>query len=223
MVEIAKALTLDCRVLILDEPTAALTAKEAQILFGIMRKLAARGISIIYISHRIEEIFRVSDRIIVLRDGRRVGDLDTRTSSHDSVLALMVGREIRSWFPVRRKVPGEVLLQVEGLRVIGAPGPVSFEGRRGEILGFAGLVGSGRTELVRALFGLEPRASGRIVLRQRTLGAHGASPAQRLRQGFGYLSEDRKSEGLALPLSVADNLTATRLSACSPGCWKICG
>jgi len=187
-------------------------------LFELIRGLAAHGMAVIYISHFLEEVREIAGRYTVLRDGRSVdaGDIAQATSEH--LIAQMVGREMGGLFPIRVRAPGgEVILAVQDVAAPPALKEASFELRRGEILGIAGLMGSGRTELVRALFGLESGASGRIALLGRALAVQRATAGQRLNQGFGYLSEDRKREGLALPLSIADNLTATRLSAVSPG------
>jgi ribose transport system ATP-binding protein len=239
VVEICRALAADARILLMDEPTSSLEREEVDRLFEVIRRLTARGIAVMYVSHFLEEVREIAGPYTVLRDGRSVDSGMIADTSNDHLIMQMVGRPIDGLFPARaqsgpppsgararsgegRGASGweadrEVVLAVHDIAAPPALKQASFELRRGEILGIAGLIGSGRTELVRALFGLEPRAAGRIALRGRTLDVHGTSPAQRLRQGFGYLSEDRKREGLALPLSVADNLTATRLSACSPG------
>jgi len=220
VVEICRALAADARILLMDEPTSSLQRGEVDRLFALIRRLAARGLAVVYISHFLEEVREIADRYTVLRDGRSVDAGRLAGTSADHLIAQMVGRPVAGLFPDRmraRSAEGEVLLAADGVAAPPTLRHASFELRRGEILGIAGLIGSGRTELVRTLFGLEPQASGRIALRGRALAVHGASPAQRLGQGFGYLSEDRAREGLALPLAVADNLTATRMSACSPG------
>jgi ribose transport system ATP-binding protein len=220
VVEICRALAADARILLMDEPTSSLQREEVDRLFALIRRLAAQGLAVIYISHFLEEVRAIADRYTVLRDGRSVDTGPLAGTSADHLIAQMVGRPIAGLFPERgraRSAEGEVLLAVDGVAAPPALRHASFELRRGEILGIAGLIGSGRTELVRALFGLEPQPSGRIALLGRTLVVRGASPAERLGQGFGYLSEDRTREGLALPLSIADNLTATRMSASSPG------
>ena len=220
VVEICRALAADARILLMDEPTSSLQREEVDRLFALIRRLAARGLAVIYISHFLEEVREIADRYTVLRDGRSVDSGRLAETSADHLIAQMVGRPVAGLFPERartRSAAGEVLLAADGVAAPPTLRHASFELRRGEILGIAGLIGSGRTELVRALFGLEPQASGRIALHGRALAVQGASPAQRLGQGFGYLSEDRTREGLALPLAVADNLTATRMSACSPG------
>jgi ribose transport system ATP-binding protein len=214
MVEIAKALAGRARLLVMDEPTSSLTLGEAERLFAIIGELRAAGLGIIYITHRLEEVFRVSDRITVLRDGRRAGDLVPSSATHDAVVSMMVGRELKSWFPERKRPPGEVYLRVEGLRVPGAAGPVSFEARRGEILGFAGLVGSGRTELMQALFGSVPARGGAVWI-----GGQRAAirrPRQAIERGIFLAPEDRKLHGLVLSLALEHNLTLPGLKEDHP-------
>jgi ribose transport system ATP-binding protein len=189
-------------------------------LFRLVRHLASRGIAVVYISHFLEEVREIADRYTVLRDGRTVDAGTLAATTDEQIVAQMVGREMARLFPERpARTLGDVVLSVTDLAA--PPGLVhaSFELRRGEILGIAGLVGSGRTELVRALFGLGGVTSGQIVIGGRPVDARRGKPAARLREGLGYVSEDRKGEGLALPLSVADNLTATRLAAFTRGGW----
>lgn len=219
VVEICRALAANARVLLMDEPTSALQRDDTERLFALVRRLAARGIAVVYISHFLEEVREIADRYTVLRDGRTVDRGTIAEVTNEHLIAQMVGQAMSGLFPARsaRARPGDVVLTVSDLSAPPVLKEASFEVRRGETLGIAGLVGSGRTELVRALFGLADRVSGRITLFGQTFDAGGASSARRLRQGFGYLSEDRKGEGLALPLSIADNLTATRLSACTRG------
>ena len=216
VVEICRALAADARIVLMDEPTSRFQREDVERLFRLVRQLAASGIAVVYISHFLEEVRELADRYTVLRDGRTVDSGVLSAVTNDQIVAQMVGREMARLFPERRpRSPGEVVLSVADLAA--PPGLVhaSFELRRGEILGIAGLVGSGRTELVRALFGMGGVTSGRIVVDGRPVDAERGKPATRLREGFGFLSEDRKGEGLALPLSVADNLTATRLAAFS--------
>ena len=222
VVEICRALAADARILLMDEPTSSLQREDVDRLFALIRQLATRGIAIIYISHFLEEVREIAAHYTILRDGRSVDGGSIADTSNDQLIAHMVGRAtLTPWPPLRsgegERHEGNVILAVHDVAAPPVLKQASFELRRGEVLGIAGLIGSGRSELVRALFGLEPRAAGRIVLRGQQLAVRGARPARRLAQGFGYLSENRGREGLALHLSVADNLTATRFSACSPG------
>jgi ribose transport system ATP-binding protein len=220
VVEICRALAADARIVLMDEPTSRFQREDVERLFRLVRQLAARGIAVVYISHFLEEVREIADRYTVLRDGRTVDTGVLSAATDEQIVAQMVGREMARLFPERpARTIGDVVLSVSDLSA--PPGLVhtSFDLRRGEILGIAGLVGSGRTELVRALFGLGGSTSGRILVNGRPVDAHRTKPAMRLREGFGYVSEDRKGEGLALPLSVADNLTATRLAAFSRGGW----
>src|SRR5260221_7536801 len=205
MVEIAKALAKQARIIIMDEPTSSLTAGESEKLFQIIRQLRADGIAIVYISHRMEEVLDLADRITVLRDGRHVGDLERAEATREKIVAFMVGRELEAqYFPARPERPGgETVLAVRSLLVPGAPEPVSFSAARGEILGFAGLVGSGRTELMQTLFGTAPALSGTIQLEGRSFQPRKASDA--IRCGVCLDPEDRKRHGLVLPMTVAQN------------------
>jgi ribose transport system ATP-binding protein len=205
MVEIAKALALNARIIIMDEPTSSLTAGESEHLFAIIEKLRADGIGIVYISHRMEEVMKLADRITVLRDGRYVGDLSRAEATHEKVVALMVGRELSShYFPEKRpRQAAETVLTVEGVVVPGAPVPVSFSAQRGEILGFAGLVGSGRTELMETLFGVTPALGGRMTLEGKAYAPQ--RPRDAIERGVYLAPEDRKRHGLVLPLSIAEN------------------
>jgi ribose transport system ATP-binding protein len=213
IVEIARALLLDARVLILDEPTSSLSRPDVERLFRLIRRLAARRLSVIYISHFLEEVFEIADTYTVLRDGRSVGAGKIEGASVEHIVRLMVGREIQEMFPRSKRDKGDVVLEVAGLRGRTYPLSASFELRRGEVLGIAGLMGAGRTEMVRAIFGLDPVREGRV-----RVGAF-AGPSlarERLRQGVGLLSEDRKREGLAAIRSVGENLTLTRLEGLGP-------
>ncbi|MEP6916562.1 MAG: sugar ABC transporter ATP-binding protein [Acidobacteriota bacterium] len=205
LVEIARAIAVGCRVLVLDEPTSSLGRHDVESLFSLLRRLRAQGHAIVYISHFIEEVKQVADRFIVLRDGRIAGEGATRDATHDEIVALMVGRTVGDLFPRSPRRRGEPILEVAALE----PGSASFTLHRGEILGIAGLIGAGRTRLLRTLFGLAPVRSGRVRL---GVYSGAARPHSRWRQGMGLLSEDRKEEGLALGLDIADNATMTRLS-----------
>ena len=216
VVEICRALAADARIVLMDEPTSRFQREDVERLFRLVRQLASQGVAVVYISHFLEEVREIADRYTVLRDGRTVDAGALAATTDRQIVAQMVGREMARLFPERpSRTMGDVVLSVTDLAA--PPGLVgaSFELRRGEILGIAGLVGSGRTELVRALFGLGGSTSGRIVVSGKAVDTRRGKPAARLREGFGFVSEDRKGEGLALPLSVADNLTATRLAAFS--------
>jgi ribose transport system ATP-binding protein len=212
LVEIAKALTLDCRVLILDEPTAALTEREAKILFEIMHRLTAQGISIIYISHRMAEIFDNCDRVTVLRDGESITTLDVAGTSPVEVVSAMVGRVIDHLYPPKQRIEDrtdEAILEVRGLTEANRFRDVSFDLRRGEILGLAGLIGAGRSEIVKGICRLEGEVTGDVSLRGRTLALRHYSDS--IAEGLLYLSEDRKGDGLFLDMSIAANVSALRL------------
>ena len=207
MVEIAKALSQQARIIVMDEPTSSLTGGESERLFQIIHQLRAEGLGIVYISHRMEEVLALADRVMVLRDGRHAGGLDRAEATHERIVALMVGRELQShYFPERPSAPtGDVVLSVDGLLVAGAPAPVSFEVRRGEILGFAGLVGSGRTELMEAVFGARPALGGSMRVEGRVFRPQ--HPRDAIREGVYLAPEDRKRHGLVLPMSVAANVS----------------
>ena len=217
MVEIAKALSLNARVLIMDEPTSSLTESETVQLFRIIKELRADGVAILYISHRLDEMAEIVDRVTVLRDGRHIDTSDFAATNINEIVARMVGRSLDDVFPARQSVPtDEVLLRVNALSRAGVFGPVSFELRKGEILGFAGLMGAGRTEVARAIFGAERPDSGSIVLGH--LGDQPVtirSPREAIRHGIAYLSEDRKKDGLALSMPVAVNITLANVRAIS--------
>jgi len=210
IVEIARALALGSRVLVLDEPTSSLGREDVARLFALLRRLRAQGHAIVYISHFIEEVKDITDRFVVLRDGRNAGGGVTSEATHDGIVRLMVGTLPDALFPRSARDSGDPILDVSGLE----PGGATFTLRRGEILGIAGLVGSGRTRLLRTIFGLEPVRSGRV-----RVGVYSGAgrPEERWRDGVGLLSEDRKNEGLALGLSVTDNLTITKLDRFGPG------
>jgi ribose transport system ATP-binding protein len=206
MVEIAKAVSHRLRILILDEPTAALTDAEIDELFAIMRDLAGRGVGMIHISHRLDEIHRIADRVTVLRDGERVDTKPTAEVTKQQIINMMVGRVIYEQPKTRSSVASDatVVLRVNRLNAGRLVRDVSFDLREGEILGIAGLMGSGRTETARAIFGADPAQSGTIEIRGRRVSIR--SPEDAVANGIGYLSEDRKRFGLAVNLSVRDNL-----------------
>jgi ribose transport system ATP-binding protein len=209
LVEIAKALTLDCRVLILDEPTAALTEKEAQILFGIMRKLADQGISIIYISHRMVEIFDNCDRVTVFRDGQYVMTRDIADITPSDVVAAMVGRVIENLYPDKQadhERSDEVILAVRDLTETSRFRKVTFDLKRGEILGLAGLIGAGRSEIAKGICRLEGQISGEVLLYGKSLRLRHYRDS--IDHGIVYLSEDRKGDGIFLDMPIAANISA---------------
>jgi ribose transport system ATP-binding protein len=210
-VEIAKALAIDAKVVIMDEPTATLAEKEIEDLFEVIRDLASQGIAILYISHRLDEIFRIADRVTVMRDGKIVDTLPTSELDEDKLVRLMVGRDIGNLYPKTEVEIGDVVLRTEGITRGHVLKDCSFEVRSGEILGFAGLVGAGRTELARAVFGADRIDSGTVELDGRNLRIRG--PQNAIEAGIGYLTEDRKGEGLALQLGVDQNITLAHLPA----------
>jgi ribose transport system ATP-binding protein len=217
MVEIARALVGSVKVLILDEPTAVISSREVDLLFDRLIALRAAGVAIIYISHRLEEIFRIADRVTVLKDGVRVATRPVTGVNRDQLISLMVGRPLSDVFPPRRAIPQEapVLLRAEGIRVGTRVRNASFTLKSGEIVGLAGLVGSGRTELAQAIFGGVPFDAGKVEI-EGTVFAK-TSPRSSIEAGVGLLTEDRKGEGLLMHLSVAANIVAPRLSEIARG------
>ncbi|MCK6444195.1 sugar ABC transporter ATP-binding protein [Elstera cyanobacteriorum] len=214
MVEIAKALSLNAEVLIMDEPTSSLTESETALLFQVIHDLKRQGVGIVYISHRLDEMAAIVDRVTVLRDGRYVSTQDFAATTVDEIVSRMVGRSLDEKFPERTSTPtNEILFSVSGLRRAGVFHDVGFELRRGEILGFAGLMGAGRTEVARAIFGADPLDAGRIRLGGQELMI--TSPRDAIGHGIAYLSEDRKSHGLAVKMSVVQNLTLATMDAVS--------
>jgi ribose transport system ATP-binding protein len=216
IVEIARALVSQAKVIVFDEPTSSLTRHDVQQLFRTIQSLRADGLAIIYISHFLEEIRQICDRFAVLRDGASVGAGEIVSTSDSQIVSLMVGRSVAELFPRVSHQLGVPILSLERLSGRRIPRDASFELRRGEILGIAGLVGAGRTELLRTLFGLDPVRSGKI--RIGTLNPSG-TPRARIKAGLGMVSEDRKGEGLAQSQSVADNLTYSRLTPYSRWGW----
>ena len=211
MVEIAKAVSHECKLLVLDEPTAALTQPEVEELFKIMNDLRDKGIGMIYISHRMDEINRISDRVTVMRDGEYVGTVNTAETTKDDIVKMMVGRVIYGDKKEVSAVPADapVVLEVKNLNAGKEVRDVSFKLRRGEILGFAGLMGAGRTEVARALYGADPKASGEIYVNGKLVNIK--TPEQAVKNGICYLSEDRKRYGLMLMKSVSDNSSIASL------------
>jgi ribose transport system ATP-binding protein len=216
VVEICRAVASRARVILMDEPTSSLQRPDVERLFALIRRLAGGGAAVVYISHFLEETREIADHYTVLRDGRSVATGRLAGVANDALIALMVGRTVSELYPARpAKLEGEAALEVSGLAAPPVVRSASFVVRRGEILGAFGLMGSGRTEMVRALYGLAPATEGAVRVRGRETAAAGATASQRLGEGIGYLSEDRKGEGLALPMPVADNITLTRLETCA--------
>jgi rhamnose transport system ATP-binding protein len=204
-VEIAKALSQNARILIMDEPTAALTQHDVDQLFAIVRRMRERGVAVIYISHRLEEVFLLADRVTVLRDGQVVGTRLVRETSQPELIRMMVGRTLDALFPKQDAPIGAPALHVRDLSYGRTVRGVSFELRRGEIVGMAGLVGAGRSEMAHVLFGITPAESGSVTVDGRTVPIR--SPRQAMELGIAYVPEDRKHEGLILPMSVRENTT----------------
>jgi ribose transport system ATP-binding protein len=209
MVEVAKALSVHSRILIMDEPTSALTRQEIEILFRMMRRLKENGVGIIYISHRLEELIEIGDRLTVLRDGRVIGTREVGAVESGELVRMMVNRELKQQFPRQSIKPGEEILRVENLGRRGVFEQISFSVHRGEIVGIAGLLGAGRTELARALFGVDRVDCGTIRLNARPVSIN--RPDQAVRLGLALLTEDRKSHGLVLEMSVKDNISLSSL------------
>ena len=217
LIEIAKALSQNARILVLDEPTAALTDAEVETLFAILNKLRARGVAMIYISHKLDEVLQISDRITVLRDGRTIGTSATRETDESTLIAKMVGREVGQIFPEPNHNQGEVVFEVRGVTVEDPEVPgklfvdrVSFAARKGEVLGIAGLMGSGRTELLMAIFGAHAgRKAAEIYIDGKL--AQINQPSDAIKQGIGFVTEDRKRYGLILDQTILRNMTLAGL------------
>ena len=211
MVEIAKALSMDAKVIVFDEPTAALTESEINELFVIIDDLRAKGVGIIYISHRMDEIARITDRVTVMRDGEYVGTVNTKDTTKDEIIAMMVGRTIYEDPKAASAVADDapVVLEVKNLKAGSSVKDVSFQLRKGEILGFSGLMGAGRTEVARLLFGADKKESGTIFVNGKEVTIN--SPQDAIREGIGYLSEDRKRFGCIVDMTIADNTVMTNL------------
>ncbi|MFZ2110213.1 MAG: sugar ABC transporter ATP-binding protein [Roseiarcus sp.] len=213
MVEIAKALSQDARILVMDEPTAALSDRESERLFAMMARLKADGVAIVYISHRMAEVFALGDRITVLRDGQRVRSLLPREATPDELVRLMVGRNVDMTYPRRFREPGPTMLEVRGLAAESGIADIDLTVREGEIVGLCGLVGSGRTEVARAIFGADRVTSGEVRVFGRI---HPGSPDHSAKLGMALIPESRKSEGLALIRTVGDNLLLAGLPSLFP-------
>lgn len=210
MVEIAKALSYETKILIMDEPTAALTERETEKLFEIVRQLAAGGVGIVYISHRMEELFALSNRVTVLRDGTYVGTVETKDTTFNDLVKMMVGRDMTTRFPKQTASLGAEVLRVEGLTRQGELEDVSFHVRAGEIVGIAGLMGAGRTEVGRAIFGADPIDKGDIFIAGQKCSIN--CPEDAIAAGIGLITEDRKHQGLVLGMSVGENISLASLA-----------
>jgi ribose transport system ATP-binding protein len=213
MVEIAKAFSKNAKILIMDEPSAPLTNAEVKSMFDLVDKLKAKGVSIIYISHRMEEIFRLSDRVTVLRDGKEIKTMETARTNIDELVKLMVGRELKETFPPRKdKIKEEILLEVRNLCGSGLK-DVSFVLKRGEILGFAGLIGAGRTELAELIFGSKQKTSGKIIFKGKEITPQNSKEA--IDYGIALIPEDRKRQGAVLNMSIRENISMACLEKIS--------
>ena len=210
MIEIAKAVSYDAKVIVMDEPTSSLTENEVEHLFRIISRLKEKGVSIIYISHKMEEILKISDEVTIMRDGKWVGTKPKEELNTDLIIQMMVGRELKERYPKRDTRPGEVILKVENL---GTASPafqdVSFELHKGEILGIAGLVGANRTEILETLFGIRAKGSGRIIYRGKEI--ENRTPREAMKNGFAMLTEERRQDGIFADLSVSFNCIIANL------------
>ncbi|MBE6894666.1 MAG: sugar ABC transporter ATP-binding protein [Ruminococcaceae bacterium] len=213
MVEICKALMVDAKVLIMDEPTAALTQSETEVLFEVMKGLVEKGVSIVYISHRMEEIFELCDRITILRDGSYIGTEYIKDITMDDVVKMMIGREIGERFPQRDVTVGEEVIRVENLNHPRYFKDVNFSVKAGEVLGVSGLMGAGRTEIMHAIFGNMPEATGKIFIDGKEVSI--SNPREAIAAGIGFITEDRKTEGLLLEKPISENIEVANLKKVS--------
>ena len=217
VVEICKALIRNASVLVLDEPTAVMTAKEVEQLFVLINRLRDKGVSIVYVSHRLNEIFRISDRITVLKDGQYVGTVNTSEIDQNKLVSMMIGRDLSTFFPPRTPDIGEVVLKAEHIKADMAVKDISFEVREGEVLGLSGLVGAGRTEAVRAILGVDKMESGTVTLRGKPI--HLKSTKEAYAHGIGFLPEDRKNQGVLLHRPIYQNITLSCQKKIAPFGW----
>ncbi|MCP3027212.1 sugar ABC transporter ATP-binding protein [Halobacillus sp. A5] len=217
MIEIARAISTNAEMIIMDEPTAALTDREITSLFKVIESLRKQGVSIVYISHRMEEIFQICDRITVLRDGQYIGTKPIKETSFEAIVKMMVGRDLGERFPERSSVIGDTLLEVKDLARDEWFEGINFQVKEGEILGVAGLMGAGRTEIMETIFGAAKKSKGQVLLQGRPLDV--THPRDSIRAGIGFITEDRKDEGLVLNLSIRENVALTNLKAVSCGGW----
>ena len=215
MIEIAKALMVDAKVIIMDEPTAALTASETEVLFEVVKSLRKKGVSIVYISHRMEEIFELCDRITILRDGQYIGTRNIAETNMAEVVKMMIGREIGERYPERNVKLGDVVFEVKNLNCPGVFSDVNFSVRAGEVLGVAGLMGAGRTEIMQSIFGNMPHVTGQIFMDGKEI--HNKNPWDAMANGIGFITEDRKVEGLMLEESIMKNISVANLNKISSG------
>jgi len=213
VVEITKALSEDVKILILDEPTAVLAPNETERLFNVLRQLKSQNVSIIYISHRLDEIFKIADIITVLKDGRNAGELTTSDTTTNDIIQMMIGRKLTAMFPKRKKNIGDEIFSVKDIRRGKTVKNVSFSLRSGEILGLTGLVGSGRTETLRAIFAADAKDNGQIFINHRTKKIN--SPRQAVREGVALVPEDRKNHGVILSMPIKDNITMSMIKTIS--------
>lgn len=213
MVEIARALSTNAEVIIMDEPTSALTDREIEKLFNVIHSLKEQGVAFVYISHRMEEIFQICDRISILRDGNYIGTKYIADTSFEEVVKMMVGRELGERYPVKNNKIGEVIFQVENLTINGLFESVNFEVREGEILGVSGLMGAGRTEVMEAIFGYRKKDSGTVKLNGKPLKTN--HPINLIKEKIGFITEDRKGKGLVLDSSIRENIALTNFEIIS--------
>lgn len=213
MVEIARALSTNAEVIIMDEPTSALTDREIEKLFNVIHSLKEQGVAFVYISHRMEEIFQICDRISILRDGNYIGTKYIADTSFEEVVKMMVGRELGERYPVKNNKIGEVIFQVENLTINGLFERVNFEVREGEILGVSGLMGAGRTEVMEAIFGYRKKDSGTVKLNGKPLKTN--HPINLIKEKIGFITEDRKGKGLVLDSSIRENIALTNFEIIS--------
>jgi len=215
IIEIAKAIYKDARILVMDEPTAALGEKDTVSLFNIIRSLKLQGVGVIYISHRLKEIFEITDRVTVLRDGRLIGTEYTKETENEKLITMMVGRELKDMYPKREVPIGEPLIEIKGLNIKGIVEDISFQVRSGEIVGLFGLLGSGRQNIIRALYGIDECESGDIFIDGSSVSID--TPATALKKRMGFMPIDRKLEGLALTLTVSNNITMANIDNLGSG------
>ncbi|HBR02687.1 MAG TPA: D-xylose ABC transporter ATP-binding protein [Ruminiclostridium sp.] len=216
MVEVAKALSVRAKLIVMDEPTSSLTDREIAILMDVIRRLRTQGVTVVFISHKLSEVFEISDRVTVLRDGECIDTLVTKDCDESQLIQMMVGRPLTDIFPKSEVPIGDTLLEVRNLCAGKLVKDVSFELKKGEILGFAGLVGAGRSEVMRAVFGVDRLTSGKIIIDGQTLRYH--RPSESIKKGLGFMPEDRKLQGLILGMAVRENTTLASLGEISNAC-----